>query len=111
MMNAAKAAGAASSGHVMAGTLSKGLQALEDSNDPLLFSQELVSDGWDPSGGKDLVVTVPEGFNSKTGNTMTARCTVKSVPVRAKRLAVRHIRRWRSCLMRLLRAGNRSPPT
>lgn len=81
MMNAAMTSGTAATGHVMAGTLSKNLQALEDSNDPLLFSQELVSDGWDPSGGKDLVVTVPDGFSSTAGNTMTARCTVRNMPV------------------------------
>jgi len=69
------------SGGALAGASAKGALFLEQSNDPMLFETELVgAEGWDPADGKDLVVTVPKGYSEATGNTLTLKCTFKSLP-------------------------------
>ena len=78
------------SGGALAGASAKGALFLEQSNDPMLFETELVgAEGWDPADGKDLVVTVPKGYSEATGNTLTLKCTFKSLPVRSAGQAAR----------------------
>jgi len=66
----------------LAGASAVGSQILEQTNDPMLFHMELLGkEGWDPADGKHLVVSVTGGFSPREGNTLTARCTIKRLPV------------------------------
>jgi hypothetical protein len=66
-------------GGVLAGAATKFGQSPEDRNDPLLFEKSLLPDssGWDPADGKDLIVSVPGGFNASSGNSLVARCRIR----------------------------------